>query len=215
MAMEAQTARLKALSEPQDPRIRRSRRMLHDALAALLATKEFDKISIQEIAEASTLNRATFYDHYPDKFALLECMVGSRFAELMAIRNVQVTDCAGALRALALGVCDYLAEAPAKGGKSHEGSMQAAIVGVIRTMLLEGLREQDFGGDVTPDIVASTVAWAIYGAANAWMHTPERCSAEQIADVIDTLISPVFSAAAKGRDDKAATHGRDAHSLRS
>jgi AcrR family transcriptional regulator len=44
-----------------DPRVLRSRQMLHEALATLLLNKDFDKISIQEIAEASTLNRATFY----------------------------------------------------------------------------------------------------------------------------------------------------------
>ncbi len=181
----------------EDPRIRRSRRMLHDGLAKLLATKEIDKISIAEIAEASTLNRATFYDHYPDKYALLECMVGSRFGELLAIRDVRVDDCAGALRAIALGVCDYLAETPSTGRKQG-GSAQAAIVGVIAKMLLEGMREHELGRDVSPDIVASTVAWAIYGAAQAWLQTPNRCSAERMADVVDRLVNPVFSAAIDG-----------------
>ena len=62
-------------SKDLDPRVRRTRKMLQDALAQLLKEKEFDKISIGDIAEASTLNRATFYDHYPDKFALLHSLV--------------------------------------------------------------------------------------------------------------------------------------------
>ena len=53
-----------------DPRIRRTRQLLQQALAKLLETKEFEKISVQDITEAATLNRATFYDHYGDKFAL-------------------------------------------------------------------------------------------------------------------------------------------------
>ena len=44
-----------------DPRIRRTRGLLQDALKRLLEEKEFDKISIQDIAQAATLNRATFY----------------------------------------------------------------------------------------------------------------------------------------------------------
>ena len=192
--------------ETLDPRIRRSRRALHAALAELLTTKDFDKISIQDIAEASTLNRATFYDHYPDKFALLECLVGERFAELMARRNVSVNDCAGALRALALGVCDYLAEAPSNRGKAHEGSMQTAIVDVIRKMLMEGLRERDFGRDVSADVVASTISWAIYGAARAWVRDSKRCPAEAMADAIDGLIKPMLVAAAdRGTASRAAS----------
>jgi AcrR family transcriptional regulator len=188
-----------ASAESLDPRIVRSRRMLHDALATLLRTKDFDKISIAEIAEQSTLNRATFYGHYPDKFALLQCMVGTRFAELMSLRDVRVQDCQGALRALALGVCDYLAEASIN-GRAHEGNMRVAIVDVIRGMLLHGLHERRFGRNLSPEIVASTISWAIYGAADAWMQAPNRCSAEQMADAIDTLIQPVYAAAAQERE---------------
>jgi AcrR family transcriptional regulator len=178
-----------------DPRIRRSRRMLQDALATLLATKDFDKISIQDIAEASTLNRATFYDHYPDKFALLQCMVGSRFSELMALHNIHMYDCASGLRAIALGLCDYLAEAPANEGKSHEGNMQTAIVGVIQKMLLEGFHDRVFSQGVPHEVVTSTLAWAMYGAAKAWVQSPKRCSAEHMASIIDRLIKPMLMAA--------------------
>ncbi len=184
-----------AAAETLDPRILRSRLMLHEALATLLQSKDFDKISIQEIAEASTLNRATFYDHYPDKFALLECMVGSRFGMLMARRDVRTADCAGALRAIALGVCDYLAEMRTTGGKSHEASMQAAIVDVIRTMLLQGLRNHGFTADVSPEVVAATMAWAIYGAASAWAQSPKRCAAKAMAETIERLVKPVLAAA--------------------
>src|ERR1700712_4637873 len=94
-----------------DPRIRRTRLLLQQALGSLLETREFETISVQEIAEAATVNRATFYDHYPDKFALLECMVAARFQELLDRRGVKFGGgCASALKAIVLGVCDYLAE---------------------------------------------------------------------------------------------------------
>ncbi len=48
-----------------DPRVRRTRHLLHQALGNLLETKEFEKISVQDIAEAATVNRATFYDLSP------------------------------------------------------------------------------------------------------------------------------------------------------
>ena len=66
-------------------------------------------------------------------------------------------------------------------------------------MLSQGLRERAFRRDLSPDVVAATVAWAIYGAADAWVQTPDRCSAEEMADAIDRLIKPMLLAAA--RDD--------------
>ena len=60
-----------------DPRVQRTRKLLQSALGKLLKEKGLEDISVQDIADAATLNRATFYDHYNDKFALLECMVGA------------------------------------------------------------------------------------------------------------------------------------------
>src|SRR6202161_4380840 len=97
-------------AETTDPRVLRSRRMLMEALARLLIKKQFEDISVQEISDEATLNRATFYLHYPDKNALLQAMTGARFRDLMGRRGITFTDCGEALRAIALGVCDYLGE---------------------------------------------------------------------------------------------------------
>ena len=71
-------------AETTDPRVLRSRQMLMEALLTLLTRKEFDDISVQEIADEATLNRATFYLHYPDKNALLHAMTDARFRDLIA-----------------------------------------------------------------------------------------------------------------------------------
>src|ERR1700734_171586 len=97
-------------AENTDPRVLRSRQMLMEALLRLLNRKEFDDISIQEIADEATLNRATFYLHYPDKNALLQAMTAARFRDLMGRRGLSFTNCGAALRGIVLGVCDYLAE---------------------------------------------------------------------------------------------------------
>ena len=39
----------------------------HGVTSQAIDQKAFDDISIQEIADEATLNRATFYLHYPDK----------------------------------------------------------------------------------------------------------------------------------------------------
>ncbi len=91
---------LQPCTETTDPRILRSRRMLMEALAKLLMKKEFEDISVQEIADEATLNRATFYLHYPDKAALLQAMTDVRFRDLLERRGISFTDCSAALRAV-------------------------------------------------------------------------------------------------------------------
>src|SRR6202453_5440361 len=94
-----------------DPRIRRTRQMLFQAFQGLLAERAFDLISVQDITERSTLNRATFYDHVTDKLALLEAMIGERFSTLIAARMAgSEGTCETSLRQLILAACDFLAE---------------------------------------------------------------------------------------------------------
>src|ERR1700733_10701677 len=117
-----------------DPRILRSRRMLMDSLAKLLIKKAFEDISIQDIADEATLNRATFYLHYPDKNALLQAMTETRFRDLIERRAISFTDCNGALRAIALGVCDYLAESTSCPTQLARVPLEFSIIPVVEGM---------------------------------------------------------------------------------
>jgi AcrR family transcriptional regulator len=187
-----------ASREILDPRIRRTRQLLQQALDKLMTTKEFDKVSVQDIADAATVNRATFYDHYADKFELLKCLVGSRFHELLAEREVRFdATCASALKAIVLAVCDYLAETPGLECETQrrlEPVMESAIIAVLRRTILEGLKQHPPAGAISLEMIAATVSWAIYGAANEWVRTPNRCPSEDIVDTVNMLVAPVLSA---------------------
>lgn len=187
-----------SIEETLDPRVRRTRTLLQEALEKLLREKEFESISVQDIAETATLNRATFYDHYTDKFALLECLVGTRFGELMEKRNIRFDGCAGALKIMATAVCTYLEEMPGADLAAQRQSgqlLETAIVGVVRRMLLEGMKSHPSSKGNSAELVASTVAWAIYGAAKEWVRTPHRVRLDRIATKIDAMVTPMFTAA--------------------
>lgn len=177
-----------------DPRIRRTRDLLHQALVNLLKIKEFDKISVQDITDEATVNRATFYAHYPDKFALLECVVAGRFHDLLAERGVVFDGtCPNAIRGIILGVCDYLTQTLDDcSARQLEPHLESSVVGVVRRMLLEGMQRHPVPGSVAPEMLASAVGWAIYGAAKEWVRTPNRAASEEMAQTIFILIAPML-----------------------
>jgi AcrR family transcriptional regulator len=175
-----------------DPRILRSRRMLMDSLERLLKKKEFEDISVQEITDDATLNRATFYLHYPDKNALLQAMTGSRFRDLIERRGITFTDCTGALRAIALGVCDYLAETTSCPGELAQIPLGGSIIPVVEDMFKEGLTHHEMAPGADAALLATTAAWAVFGAARRWFQTPNRIPAEEMAARIETMVSPVL-----------------------
>jgi AcrR family transcriptional regulator len=178
-----------------DPRIVRSRRMLMESLARLLTKKEFDDISIQEIADDATLNRATFYLHYPDKTALLQAMTADRFRALIARRSLSFTNCEGALRAIALGVCDYLAETTGCPSQLQKMPLEKSIVPVVEGMFREGFARHEMPPGADPDLLATTAAWALFGAARRWFQTPNRIPAEEMAAKIEQMVKPVLLSA--------------------
>jgi AcrR family transcriptional regulator len=54
-----------------DPRVIRTRTLLQDAIIELISECGYEPITIQDITDRATLNRATFYLHYRDKNDLL------------------------------------------------------------------------------------------------------------------------------------------------
>ena len=179
-------------TENTDPRILRSRQMLMEALLRLLTRKEFDNISIQEIADEATLNRATFYLHYPDKKALLQAMTAARFRDLIARRGLSFTDCDGALRAIALGVCDYLAETTGCPSQLAKMPLEGSIIPAVEGMFQEGAAKHAMVPGTDPKLLATTAAWAIFGAARRWYQTPDRIPAEEMAAKIEAMVKPIF-----------------------
>jgi AcrR family transcriptional regulator len=180
------------IAESTDPRVLRSRHMLMDALTKLLTRKEFADISIQEIADEATLNRATFYLHYQDKNALLQAMTAVRFRDLIARRGLSFTNCDGALRAIALGVCDYLAETTGCPSQLAKMPLEGSIIPVVESMFQEGAAKHAMVPGTDPKLLATTAAWAIFGAARRWYQTPDRIPAEEMAAKIEATVKPIF-----------------------
>jgi AcrR family transcriptional regulator len=59
-------------STPEDRRIRRTKKLIWEALLTLLQEQTFASIQVKAICEQAMVHRATFYSHFADKYALLE-----------------------------------------------------------------------------------------------------------------------------------------------
>ena len=67
------TERMNIMSEKkEDLRIRRTHKLLCEAMFALLETNSFDEISVVNICDKAMVHRATFYKHFKDKYEFME-----------------------------------------------------------------------------------------------------------------------------------------------
>jgi AcrR family transcriptional regulator len=187
--------------EVRDPRIRRTRQLLQGALRNLMQSKSFDEIAVQDIAEAATVNRATFYDHYTDKYALLDAMVAGGFHQLLRERNVRYDGtCTSAASTIILATCDYLAQSHGDGTQCRRHSVfepliEAALTSAIRGVLIAGMPKASSPSIPPPEMIATAASWAIYGAVKEWLDSPNRLPAEQVVPLVMQLIVPILESA--------------------
>ena len=158
-----------------DPRVRRTRQLLQQAFMALFQEKSIASISIQQITDRATVNRATFYAHFPDKYALLDSIVREQYQQILAqhlpstpVWNFQ------SLRALVRATFDYLGEfhhnctpSDSQFDPLIERAIQQELAGVLLTWLKQA-RVAGMRPGVRLELVASVISWAIFGPAVQW-----------------------------------------------
>lgn len=171
----------------EDPRITRTRQLLHQAFLELLREKSFQDITIQDIAERATVNRVTFYAHFQDKFALLEYTIREGFKE--QVRN-KLSTCLmytpENLASLIGAVCEFLREMNRACPPPHgqmEPLMEKQIKAVINEVLLLWLK--DFPNPLLTEQKAMITAWAIYGAAVQWS---QKNKPEPVNDFVQQVL---------------------------
>jgi hypothetical protein len=59
-------------------------------------------------------------------------------------------------------------------------------------MFKEGLAHHGLAPGADAALLATTAAWAVFGAARRWFQTPNRIPAEEMAARIETMVSPVL-----------------------
>lgn len=71
------------LSARMDPRVRRTRRLLRDALVSLILEKDFASLSIREITDRAEVAYITFFRHFDSLDQLLMEVLNEGLAELL------------------------------------------------------------------------------------------------------------------------------------
>jgi AcrR family transcriptional regulator len=171
-----------------DPRVKRTRELIVRAFNELVAEKGHTGLTVQEIAERATINRATFYAHFNDQYELFDHVISEAFREELRRRLPDSSGLSKAnLKALILAACDYLAglnTACSRTDQQFKPLIEARVQSELCKLLL-GWIEASPATDsrsANAGIMASVVSWAIFGAGLQWSRGGEVHSAEEFAD---------------------------------
>lgn len=184
------------LLKESDPRVKRTRQLLLQSLAELLAEKSFLSISVQDIAARATVNRATFYAHFEDKYAMFESLIRDGFQE--HLENKLAADASlndQNLRLLIGTVIEYLAKLNSRCRKTDR-RMDPLVESTAQDTLYKFVLQwvsQDRRRRSSAETTASVMSWAIFGAAVQWSRSERTKPQTELADeIFDVLRSGVM-----------------------
>ena len=159
-----------------DPRTKRTRELILKAFSELIEEKGFDSITVQEIADRATVNRATFYAHFEDKYLLLDYSFAEWFKQVLRSNLPPAAPCSPQnLQLLIQTVCEFLGEirdhCVRSVGAQFDSLIERQVKMQLYDCLLGWLNTQDTDpadGFNQSELRATVASWAIYGAALRW-----------------------------------------------
>jgi AcrR family transcriptional regulator len=188
---------------PEDPRVKRTRQLLLDAFGALLVEKGFEALTVQDVTERATVNRATFYAHYKDKYDLAESMVRDDFRERLVTGlppSAPIT--AKSLEMLVVAVFEYFARAyghcnlDRQFGPLLETVMHSALQSFIVDWLRRGRRDTPTN-ERSLQTAAMVVSSSLLRTGIEWCRSERKRPATDVARDLIAILAPGVIAATR------------------
>jgi AcrR family transcriptional regulator len=177
-----------------DRRVRRTQRLLSDALLALIIEKGIDAITIKDITERADVAYVTFFRHYKDKEQLLLQRLDEELATLRAGAEAaaRAVEAGGAERAKGQLIFQYARENEALYralfGSQGAWRVRAAALKAVAEVFLETCSPLHESRDIPPKLAAHHMAASLLAMIDWWLDQEQPASAEQIAVIYDQLI---------------------------
>jgi AcrR family transcriptional regulator len=186
------------MSNKIDRRVLRTRQLLRGALLSLIQERGFEALTVQDITERATLNRATFYLHYADKHDLLMQVIRETLAELtdLPLPSTESRAHIGAgIREFFGGVFSHTLRHLAfyrvmfsEGSGAGISEQLHDTIYRVASWLIN--RSQIVGWRMPPEVVISVLSGAFLGMVRWAAAQPTPPDADQMAEQFTALVMP-------------------------
>jgi AcrR family transcriptional regulator len=181
--------------EKSDRRSRRSRRLIVDALLALMLEKRYDRITVQEIIDRADVGRTTFYAQFRNKEDVLESELERVFGLLPAQHFASAAEPAAHLLP-SLGIFRHVQEHQALFSALAHGlecdPHEQAVYRLLRDRAAQQLAVAAGSRTlaVPPEIIAGYLAGTLLTLVHWWLDHGSPYSPEQMEAFFQQLVMP-------------------------
>ena len=178
----------------EDRRVRRTKKLLTQALTQLLQEKQINEITVKELTDLADMNRGTFYLYYKDMFDMLEKIEDGLFEALGTIVSLHENDdVSQQTKPILLDLFRFIEDNQemCRVLLSPHGDMNFLhrLNEVVREKCLKAwssIRAEK--GESDFDYHYSFVVFGCAGVIRAWVNRNCQESAEQMAALADAMI---------------------------
>ena len=181
-----------------DPRIIRTRKLLMDAFIKLTRKKDFKDITIKDITDEATVNRATFYSHFQDKYDLVdtvitESVIANIVEDLNDYNQLNEDTIVQIFATLTRFHTDQRAQFDTQCNRSYESfcsiieqKIKKELEKILYSLLLKQ-RSKKLDSE-SLKIGAAVLSWGIYGASVDWKLNSSLSEKQYIKNALPFLI---------------------------
>lgn len=173
-----------------DLRVKKTRKIIFQALVTLLNGKPFEKITISEICVTAMVHRSTFYQHYEDKNHLL---ASGLYDLIVLIASPIKPENQGSLEEKTLPVFVHIAEMKKfyqlLSNDSENTSLGASFREQIAIDIRSKMNQIEYSNCKELELSASFFSGAIYSFIREWVKNDCSPSPEITAHLICSLFS--------------------------
>ena len=177
----------------EDRRVRRTKKLLTQALTQLLQEKQINEITVKELTDLADMNRGTFYLYYKDIFDMLEIIEDGLFEALDEIVSLhEHDDVSHQTTPILLDLFRFIEENQemCRVLLSPHGDMNFLhrLNQVVREKCLQMWPNEEEKKDATFEYHYSFVVYGCVGVFRAWLNGNCQEPAEKMAEMADGMI---------------------------
>ena len=177
-----------APQKKEDRRVRRTKKLLTQALTQLLQEKQINEITVKELTDLADMNRGTFYLYYKDIFDMLEKIEDGLFEALDEIVSLhEHDDVSQQTKPILLDLFRFIEENQemCRVLLSPHGDMNFLhrLNKVVREKCLQMWPNEEEKKDVTFEYHYSFVVYGCVGVFRTWLNSKCQEPAEKMADM--------------------------------
>lgn len=175
----------------EDKRIRRTKKLLREALCETMRKKRFQNITVSDIVRQADINRGTFYTYYKDVCDLREHVEDDMIESLREIIKRTLPDTyRNSMKSSIRQVVSYLQE---NHNLAYVLLNDGELEKKMRFLLTDCCKIQMSKHSTIDEWTLCFITSGCIGIMKHWMMQPENIDKEKVIDRMDTLFIRVLS----------------------